>query len=41
MCVYGGGHDLYISDNCNIQSDCYSSLGHTYKCPGGYEFESQ
>mmetsp|Transcript_7087 Transcript_7087/g.6342 ORF Transcript_7087/g.6342 Transcript_7087/m.6342 type:complete len:127 (+) Transcript_7087:1231-1611(+) len=27
---FGGGHDLYISDNCNTNNGCYSNFNHTY-----------
>ena len=34
--VFGGGHDLYISDNCHVNTGSYSNLGYTYKLPTGY-----
>eukprot|EP00347_Sterkiella_histriomuscorum_P006977 403350719 len=33
--TFGGGHDLYLSSNCNQNSSSYSDLGHTYKPPEG------
>ncbi|CAF0782672.1 unnamed protein product [Brachionus calyciflorus] len=32
--TFGGGHDLYISDNCNTTTSNYSNLGHSYKHSG-------
>ena len=29
--TFGGGHDIYISNDCNINKNCYTNLGHTYK----------
>lgn len=29
--TFGGGHDLYISDNANTNMSNYSNLGHSYK----------
>ena len=26
----GGGHDLYLSDNCNANNSSYSNLSHSY-----------
>ena len=32
----GGGHDLYLSDNCHINNSSYSNLSHSYgKNQGG------
>eukprot|EP01091_Cochliopodium_minus_P005578 TRINITY_DN15484_c0_g1_i1.p1 TRINITY_DN15484_c0_g1~~TRINITY_DN15484_c0_g1_i1.p1 ORF type:complete len:384 (-),score=79.88 TRINITY_DN15484_c0_g1_i1:71-1222(-) len=37
--TFGGGNDIYISDNCNSNSNSYSNLGHSYSgCP--HKFES-
>ncbi|XP_044169427.1 uncharacterized protein LOC114951006 [Acropora millepora] len=30
-----GGHDLYIADSANMNSNSYGSLGHTYTVPSG------
>jgi len=32
--TFGGGHDLYIVDNCNQNSDSYSYI-HSYTAPAG------
>ena len=34
--TFGGGHDLHISSDCHKNLSSYSNLGHTYKCPFGY-----
>ncbi|CDW80390.1 tldc domain-containing protein [Stylonychia lemnae] len=34
----GGSHDLHISSDCNINSDSYSNLGHTFQVPDGYVY---
>ncbi len=31
--TFGGGHDFYISDNSNTNTDSYSNLGHSYPHP--------
>ena len=31
--VFGGGHDLYISNNSNVNTTSYSNLGHSYEHP--------
>jgi hypothetical protein len=31
--TFGHGHDFYISDNSNINTDSYSNLGHSYSHP--------
>ena len=31
--LFGGGHDLIISNNANTNTSSYSRLGHTYECP--------
>jgi len=28
--TYGGGHDLYICNNCNTSNSSYSNFGHTF-----------
>ena len=30
-----GGHDLYIADSANMNSNSHESLGHTYTVPSG------
>jgi hypothetical protein len=32
--TFGGGHDLYICDNSNVQNQSYTNLGHSYSLPG-------
>jgi len=32
--TFGGGHDLYLCDNCNSTASSYSNLGYTYLCDG-------
>ena len=34
--TFGGGYDLYISDNNNVNQKSYSYFGHTYTLPAGY-----
>jgi len=34
--TFGEGHDLHISSDCHKNQSSYSILGHTYKCPFGY-----
>lgn len=36
--TFGGGHDLYLCDNCNTTNSSYSNFGHTYKCPDGIAY---
>lgn len=31
--IFGGGHDLLISNEPNANSDSTTKLGHTYRCP--------
>ena len=31
--TFGGGHDFYIAQSANANSNSYSNLGHTYECP--------
>ena len=33
--TFGGGHDLYISNNANTNTASYSNLGNSYKRPPG------
>ena len=39
--TFGGGNDLYISDNANTNQNSYSNLGHTYQPPPGYQNGTQ
>jgi len=36
MSTYGGGHDLYIANDCNVNNGngSYSNLGHSYESNG-------
>ena len=34
---FGGGTDLWISDNTNINTESYSYLGNTYELPPGQQ----
>eukprot|EP01080_Neovahlkampfia_damariscottae_P008326 gene8326-150_t len=38
--TFGGGHDLYISNNCNTNSQSYSNLGHSFQAPSGTTYGS-
>jgi len=39
LSTFGGGHDLYIANDCNVNSSSYSNLGHTYES-NGYAYGS-
>ena len=30
--TFGGGHDIYIADNCNSSTSCYSYFPYSYDC---------
>lgn len=34
--IFGGGHDLKISNNANGTTESYSNLGNSYQCPTGH-----
>ena len=34
--TFGGGHDLYLSNQCHLNTKSYSNLGFTYLAPEGY-----
>jgi hypothetical protein len=36
--TFGGGFDLYISDNCSSGLTSYSNLGHSYATPSGITY---
>lgn len=36
--TFGGGHDLYICDNCASTTSSYSNLGHSYASPSGLSY---
>jgi hypothetical protein len=38
--TFGGGHDIYISNNANANTYSYTNLGHTYQTPSGYSYRS-
>jgi len=38
--TFGGGHDLYLCDNCNSTNSSYSNLGYTYALDG-YTYGNQ
>ena len=40
MSCFGIGCDLYISNDCNLNSDSGSNLGGSYQLPDGYQYES-
>ena len=31
--TFGGGHDIFIGNNANVNTTSYSNLGHSYKHP--------
>ena len=37
--MFGGGTDLYIANDCNVNSDSRSNLGETYES-NGYAYGS-
>ena len=40
MSTFGDGYDLYISNDCNINTTSNSNLGHNYELPNGYTYGS-
>ncbi len=38
--TFGGGHDLHIADNSNLNFDSYSALGYSFSFPLNYTFAS-
>ena len=40
MSRFGGGCDLRIYNDCNINTASYSNLGASYETPNGYTYES-
>ena len=40
MLTFGGGHDLYISSDCNTNTKSYSDLGDSYEAPNGFKYMS-
>jgi hypothetical protein len=39
--TFGGGHDLHICDNPQVNQGSYSNFGHTYQLPPGYVYGSE
>jgi len=40
MLCFGGGHDLYISNDCSSNTKSYSDLGDSYEAPDGFKYQS-
>ena len=40
MSTFGYGHDLNISNDCNINTSSYSNLGSGYEAPNEYTYNS-
>ena len=38
--IFGGGHDIYISNYASSNRNSISNLGHTYSPPSGYSYSS-
>ncbi|XP_068736238.1 uncharacterized protein [Montipora capricornis] len=38
--TFGGGHDIYIANNANGNTNSYNNLGHSYAQPTGYKYSS-
>ena len=38
--IFGGAHDIYISNYASSNSNSYSNLGYTYSPPSGYSYSS-
>ena len=36
--TFGGGHDLYLSDNCNTNNDSFSNFPFTYNLEGPVKY---
>ena len=34
--TFGGGHDIYIADKANENTNSYTSFGHSYSPPNGF-----
>ena len=41
MTKFGDAADLYISNDCDINTSSYSSLGSAYQLPNGYTKDSE
>ena len=33
--TFGGGHDIFINDNANSNTNSYTFFGHSYSLPSG------
>ena len=40
MSIFGDGCDLFIYNDCNINTTSSSNLGYTYEAPNGYAYQS-
>ena len=38
--TFGGGHDIYIANNADKNTNSYANLGYTYRSPSGYSYGS-
>ena len=38
--TFGGGHDLYLSNQCHLNTNSFTNVGHTYRPPLGYNYTS-
>ena len=38
--TFGGGHDIYITNNANGGTGAYTNFGHSYQPPSGYSYGS-
>ena len=36
--IFGGGHDIYITNNAHTSTSSYSNFGYTYRLPSGYSY---
>ena len=39
--TFGGGHDLYISNDSHTNQESYTDFGNTYQPPPGYDYGTQ
>ena len=35
--TFGGGHDIFINDNANSNTNSYTNFGHSYSVPSGVQ----
>ena len=38
--TFGNGHDIYIANNADKDTNSYANLGYTYRPPSGYSYGS-